>query len=206
MDSGKVEVSVVRGKLGPLTVPAFSPQREAHFYIRQTIFYRVCFFVLPITKTSSPAQTMTARNRLLKELKALSETDPGVTIELTDNVHLLYAKITVDDNPLYKKAAFRVQISIPDEYPFVAPVCVFVKSSSTTVPVHPHIYSNGHICLDLLGPAWTPIHTIRSVLLSLQSFLASNTRLERPPDDESYCRVAPKNPTKTKFVYHDDGV
>lgn len=44
------------------------------------------------------------------------------------------------------------------------------------LPVHPHIYGNGHICLDLLGAGWSPVHTITSIAISLQSMLAGNDK------------------------------
>lgn len=150
---------------------------------------------------------MAARNRILKELRSLDrETIPEVGIQLTDNIFVIHATITASENPLYKNKTFKLRITVGEDYPFNAPTCVFTKLDSATIPTHPHIYSNGHICLDLLGPAWTPIHTIRSILVSLQSFLASNTRLEKPPDDVSYCQHAPANPKRTTFVYHDDSV
>jgi ubiquitin-conjugating enzyme E2 W len=151
---------------------------------------------------------MTARNRILKELRVMENDskDPGIQLQITDNIGVLFATISAQDNPIYRNSTYKVKILITDEYPFQPPVCQFVKDKGISIPMHPHIYSNGHICLDLLGPAWTPIHTIRSILLSLQSFLASNTRCERPPDDDQYCKGAPKNPAKTTFVYHDDAV
>lgn len=153
---------------------------------------------------------MAARNRILKELRGLEkETLDGINIELTDNIYVLFATISVDGNPLYKDQVYKVKFTITEEYPFTPPACMFVKDIDrgiVSIPIHPHIYTNGHICLDLLGTAWTPVHTIRSILLSLHSFLASNTRSERPPDDSSYCKHAPKNPKDTRFVYHDDTV
>ena len=40
----------------------------------------------------------------------------------------------------------RLQFKFPDRYPLESPEVVFLPEA----PVHPHIYSNGHVCLDIL--------------------------------------------------------
>jgi ubiquitin-conjugating enzyme E2 W len=75
------------------------------------------------------------------------------------------------------------------------------------VPIHPHIYSNGIICLDLLDKsAWSPVHNVESVCISLQSMLTSNNKNERPPNDMEFCRTNSLRPKDIRFLFHDDGV
>jgi len=73
--------------------------------------------------------------------------------------------------------------------------------------MHPHIYSNGIICLDLLGSSgWSPVQTVESICMSLQSMLTANTRDERPPGDKEFVAHNRRRIRDIPFVYEDDNV
>ncbi len=89
------------------------------------------------------------------------------------------------------------------KYPFDSPEVTFVGDS---IPVHQHIYSNGHICLSILTDDWSPALSVESVCLSIISMLASAKEKGRPQDDSLYVKTCSKNPKKTRWWYHDDKV
>lgn len=87
------------------------------------------------------------------------------------------------------------------------PEVVFVALAGRPIPIHPHIYSNGIICLDLLGSqGWSPVQNVETVSMSLQSMLTGNSKNERPPGDEEFVRSNRQRPRDIDFYYHDNTV
>lgn len=87
------------------------------------------------------------------------------------------------------------------------PEVVFVKLTDRPIPLHPHIYSNGIICLDLLGSqGWSPVQNVETISMSLQSMLTGNPKSERPPGDEEFVRSNRQRPRDIDFYYHDNSV
>ncbi|KAK7205884.1 ubiquitin-conjugating enzyme/RWD-like protein [Myxozyma melibiosi] len=146
--------------------------------------------------------------RLGRELNDLKNNPAvGISVFQANDFRIWLIDIKVmDDNPIYAGKTFRLQFRFASSYPIEAPEVQFVASYGIEIPVHPHIYSNGHICLDVLGSGWSPVQTVASVAMSIQSMLAGNDRNERPPDDARYVAHAPISPKNTRFVYHDDTV
>jgi ubiquitin-conjugating enzyme E2 W len=114
----------------------------------------------------------------------------------------------LDNNPIYKDKTYRLRFKFTNNYPIEAPEVTFViDSQGHEVPMHPHVYSNGIICLDLLDrEAWSPVHNVESVCISLQSMLTGNTKNERPPNDGDFVKSNMRRPRDINFLFHDDGV
>lgn len=112
-----------------------------------------------------------------------------------------------DGRKLYEGEVYRLAVNFTDRYPLEPPEVVFLPES----PTHPHIYSNGHICLDILyagrNGGWSPALTINKVTLSLRSMLASNSEKKRPPGDADYCsRTRGRSPKDTRWEFDDETV
>lgn len=88
----------------------------------------------------------------------------------------------------------RVQdIVIPESYPFQP-----VKMKFITKVYHPNVSSaSGAICLDILKDAWSPVLTLKSTLISLQSLLCSPE-----PNDPQDAEVA-KHFTTSKRSFEE---
>lgn len=120
-----------------------------------------------------------AMSRMAKELERLKRDPPhGVTCWAKEGClnHLEANLIGSEDTP-YQGGLFKVDIKIPNRYPFEPPHLQFV-----TKIYHPNIDDAGRICLDVLksppAGSWKPAHNLHTILTSIQLLLA-----EPNPDD-----------------------
>ena len=79
-------------------------------------------------------------------------------------------KMAGPSNTLYDGEQFVLQFKFNVKYPFDSPEVTFVGAPED-IPVHQHIYSNGHICLSILSDDWSPALSVESVCLSILSML-----------------------------------
>ncbi|KAK4698112.1 ubiquitin-conjugating enzyme E2 W, partial [Lecanoromycetidae sp. Uapishka_2] len=154
---------------------------------------------------------MFATRRLGKELTKIQQSlPPGVSLVTADDLKEWQMDIKVlDSNPLYLDQTYRLRFRFSSNYPIEAPEVTFVSRSDPirTIPMHPHVYSNGIICLDLLGSSgWSPVQNVESVCMSIQSMLTGNSKNERPPGDEEFVRRNTQRPRDIRFVYEDSTV
>ncbi|CAA0811295.1 Ubiquitin-conjugating enzyme E2 27 [Striga hermonthica] len=69
----------------------------------------------------------------------------------------------------YEGGTFKIDIILPDGYPFEPP-----KMQFATKVWHPNISSqSGAICLDILKDQWSPALTLKTALLSIQALLSA---------------------------------
>ncbi|KAG8927585.1 hypothetical protein FRC03_010492 [Tulasnella sp. 419] len=111
------------------------------------------------------------RRRVTKEIAdCKKDKSSNILIDLVDDspFHLIGTFKGPEDTP-YSGGTFQVDIIIPDSYPFQP-----VKMKFITKVYHPNVSSaSGAICLDILKDAWSPVLTLKSTLISLQSLLCS---------------------------------
>ncbi|XP_029789010.1 ubiquitin-conjugating enzyme E2 T [Suricata suricatta] len=122
---------------------------------------------------------MQRASRLKRELQLLAtEPPPGITCwQDKDQMDNLRAQILGAADTPYEKGVFKLEVIIPERYPFEPPKIRFL-----TPIYHPNIDSAGRICLDVLKlppkGAWRPSLNIATILTAIQLLMS-----EPNPDD-----------------------
>lgn len=79
----------------------------------------------------------------------------------------------------YEGESYQLKFIFPSDYPMKPPIVYFLKP----IPKHEHVYSNGDICLSLLGKDWQPTMTAQGIAVSILSMLSSAKEKKTPPDN-----------------------
>lgn len=146
-------------------------------------------------KTTSP------NYRIQRELKAfLSEPPPNLSVKVGKNLRVWIVTMKGAKNTIYEGETFKLRVSFPAKYPDIPPSVYFLPPN---IPLHEHVYTNGDICLSLLGKDWRPSMTAQSIAVSILSILSSAQSKSLPMDNARHAQNRP-GVYQEGWVYHDD--
>jgi ubiquitin-conjugating enzyme E2 W len=141
-----------------------------------------------------------ANARIQKELRAFISNPPdNLKLSVGANMRVWIVTITGAENTIYAGEKYKLKIVFPKEYPTRPPGVFFLKPT----PKHMHVYSNGDICLNLLGRDWRPTMTAQTLAISILSML-SNAKEKKIPTDNALHADNPPGQAQDNWMYHDD--
>ncbi|KAM0199449.1 hypothetical protein ACHAPQ_006482 [Fusarium lateritium] len=144
---------------------------------------------------------MSRDRRIMKELADITtdHDSSGVNASLVNEGNMKHLKGTFPappDTP-YSGGTYQVDIQIPDQYPFKAPLIRF-----DTKIWHPNVSSQtGAICLDTLSSNWSPVQTIKTALLSLRMLLEFPN--PKDPQDAEVAKMMLEDPKRFALMAHE---
>ena len=141
-----------------------------------------------------------ATARVQKELRSFLANPPeNCKLVVGSNIRSWVLNIVGAEDTIYAGEKYKLKIVFPKDYPSKAPSVYFLKPS----PKHVHVYSNGDICLNLLGRDWRPTMTAHTLVLSIMSMLASAKEKKMPQDNAAHADVEPGQ-QQQGWLYHDE--
>jgi ubiquitin-conjugating enzyme E2 W len=138
--------------------------------------------------------------RIQRELKEFLRDPPtNLKVRVGSNIRTWIITMEGAAGSVYEGETYKLRVSFPQGYPTVPPSVYFLSPP----PLHEHVYTNGDICLSLLGKDWKPTMTAQSIALSILSILSSASSKSLPMDNARHSQNKPGQYQKD-WIYHDD--
>ena len=131
--------------------------------------------------------TFLAQKRIARDIKNYMESDlntVGIYCHIDEsNIQNIKALIIGPSETPYENGFYLFDINFPNDYPFTPPKVKFL-TYEPGIRFNPNLYTNGKVCLSILGtwsgPGWTTCLNLNTVLLSIQSLLNENPIINEP--------------------------
>ena len=139
-------------------------------------------------------------SRVQKELRSFIANPPSnCKVVVGANIRSWVINIVGAEDTIYAGEKYKLKIVFPKDYPSKPPSVYFLRPT----PKHVHVYSNGDICLNLLGRDWRPTMTAQTLVLSIMSMLASAKEKKMPQDNAAHADNEPGQ-QQQGWLYHDE--
>lgn len=144
-----------------------------------------------------------ATKRIMNDLKILKKSNlekENIYVSTNDDdIYNLKAMIVGPpiENAPYRGGFYFFDIQYPKNYPLAPPKVIFCTlGKHRDVRFNPNLYAAGKVCLSLLGtwtgPGWTSSHSVKDVLIVLQSLLHEHP-IQNEPGWENETGLKSKN-------------
>lgn len=156
----------------------------------------------PLVADVMEKPTSLCLSRIKKDLEAIFKEPLPLIFVVPDeeDITKIHSVMSGPVNTPYEGGFFYFMLKIPPNYPIQPPKVKFMTTAQGSVRFNPNLYSNGKVCLSILGtwigPPWTCAQTIQSLLLSIQSLLNEHPYSNEPGFSHT------QNPEKSK-LYND---
>lgn len=107
--------------------------------------------------------------RLMSDFKSMESDSPeGISASPLDmeNMYVWRACIFGPPDTPWEGGVFQLQLHFPQEYPQKPPTVRFISKM-----FHPNVFADGTLCLDIIQDRWSPVHSVATILTSVQSLL-----------------------------------
>lgn len=169
-------------------VEALRPYLIGSFNMKKSNSNEFEHFYNNLLKNKSSSPSVVKSKRINTEIKMLSKNLP---LNYTNSIFLKYDESRMDlmksliigsDDTPYANGVFLYDIFLDDTYPSSPPKMNLITTGNNTIRFNPNLYTNGYICLSLLG-TWSgdniekwnsQTSNILQILLSIQSIVMSD--------------------------------